>query len=223
MKENEVSSQLKREIASFRAVDKQWYLDLLDDGKQKAYEENHLHALLVMLRAYYLSKERQAVRAAQKEMTALRAADDRSAAAYARTLELNRVIAAARARMDTGKLLLAARQAEISAAFAAAEQAVLALDRAGYARFVFALLDRYAEAGDTVVVPASQREKVTEKDVADYAEKRGMPLSYRADGQFSGGVILENEKYDKNLTLSMLLQEYREGHEAEVAAILAGE
>ena len=134
-----------------------------------------------------------------------------------------RARAAARARMDTGKLLLAARQAEISAAFAAAEQAVLALDRAGYARFVFALLDRYAEAGDTVVVPASQREKVTEKDVADYAEKRGMPLSYRADGQFSGGVILENEKYDKNLTLSMLLQEYREGHEAEVAAILAGE
>ena len=100
MKENEVSSQLKREIASFRAVDKQWYLDLLDDGKQKAYEENHLHALLVLLRAYYLSKERQAVRAAQEEMAALRAADDRSAAAYARTLELNRVIAAARARMD---------------------------------------------------------------------------------------------------------------------------
>ena len=160
------------------------------------------------------------VRADEKFCADMQAQTSAAGEAAERT---ERARAAARARMDTGKLLLAARQAEISAAFAAAEQAVLALDRAGYARFVFALLDRYAEAGDTVVVPASQREKVTEKDVADYAEKRGMPLSYRADGQFSGGVILENEKYDKNLTLSMLLQEYREGHEAEVAAILAGE
>ncbi len=100
MQEKKSLAQLKKEIASFRAVDKQWYLDLLDDGKQQAYEAEHLRALLVMLRYQYLAKEREIVRTAQEELAALRAGDDRSAAAYARTLELNAVIAAARSRMD---------------------------------------------------------------------------------------------------------------------------
>ncbi len=173
----------------------------------------------------------QVLSAARAEAEAISRADEKfceemkgraaAAAEEAERTELSR--AAARARMDTGKLLLAARQAELSAAFAQAEKEFLALGKEEYLRFVFSLLDRYAEAGDTVVVAASQREKITKKDVADYAAKRGMVLSYRADGKFSGGVILENEKYDKNLTVSMLLKEYREGHEAEVAAILAGE
>ena len=135
-------------------------------------------------------------------------------------IELSR--AAARARMDTGKLLLAAKQAEISEAFAAAERAVLALDKRQYSRFIFSLLDRWAEEGDTVVLARGDGAKIAPQDIAAYAASRGVRLSCRADGDFSGGVMLENTKYDKDLTLPMLLREYREAHEGEIAAILSG-
>lgn len=96
-------TQLKKEISSFRSVDKEWFLSLLDDEKQKIYEENHLLALLVMLRYYYLSKEREKVRVAQDELAAIRNGEDHSAASYARTLELNAAVAAAYAAMDEYK------------------------------------------------------------------------------------------------------------------------
>ena len=130
--------------------------------------------------------------------------------------------ASARARMDTGKVLLAARQEEISAAFAAAEEAFRTMDKKKYFDFIVSLLDRWAEEGDTVVLAAADAERVSERDIASYAAARGIRLSCRADGAFSGGVMLENDRYDKNLTVGMLLQEYRASHEAEIASVLSG-
>lgn len=130
--------------------------------------------------------------------------------------------ASARARMDTGKVLLAARQEEISAAFAAAEEAFRTMDKKKYFDFIVSLLDRWAEEGDTVVLAAPDAERVSERDIASYAAARGIRLSCRADGAFSGGVMLENDRYDKNLTVGMLLQEYRASHEAEIASVLSG-
>lgn len=130
--------------------------------------------------------------------------------------------ASARARMDTGKVLLAARQEEISAAFAAAEEAFRTMDKKKYFDFIVSLLDRWAEEGDTVVLAAEDAERVSERDIASYAAARGIRLSCRADGAFSGGVMLENDRYDKNLTVGMLLQEYRASHEAEIASVLSG-
>ena len=49
MKKTDALQQLKKEIASFRVADKEWYLDLLDDEKQKEREDRHIRALLVML------------------------------------------------------------------------------------------------------------------------------------------------------------------------------
>lgn len=75
-------------------------MSLLDDEKQKIYEDNHLKALLLLLRFIYLNKEQATVREAQNEIAAIRNGDDHSAANYARTLELNRIIAAARETME---------------------------------------------------------------------------------------------------------------------------
>lgn len=100
MKKTDALQQLKKEIASFRVADKEWYLDLLDDEKQKEAEDRHIRALLVMLRKLYLDREREKVRAAQEELAAIRGGDDHSAEAYARTLALNAAVAAAYAEMD---------------------------------------------------------------------------------------------------------------------------
>ncbi len=100
MDKKDISLQLKKEIASFRTADKKWYLDLLDDEKQKEYEDRHIRALLLMLRRLYLDKEREKARAAQEELASIRAGEDHSAEMYARTLELNTVVADAYAAMD---------------------------------------------------------------------------------------------------------------------------
>ncbi len=100
MEKKNALTQLKREISSFRAVDKEWFLSLLDDERQKTYEDNHLRALLIMLRYYYLSKEREKIKKANQELAQIRNGDDHSATAYARTLQLNAQISAAYAAMD---------------------------------------------------------------------------------------------------------------------------
>lgn len=92
---------LAKEISSARVADKKWFLDLLDDEKQKKYEDNHLKALLLALRLSYLNKEQDTVREAQRELSEIRNGDDHSAAAYARTLELNRIIRSAHETMDS--------------------------------------------------------------------------------------------------------------------------
>lgn len=101
MKEKITLSALNKEISSVRVADKEWFLSLLDDEKQKVYEDNHLNALLLLLRYIYLRKEQTVVREAQAELAAIRNGDDHSASAYARTLELNRIIAASRETLES--------------------------------------------------------------------------------------------------------------------------
>ena len=125
------------------------------------------------------------------------------------------------AGMDAKKVLLQAKQEKISAVFAAAEEKILSMDKKAYSAFVFALLDKYAEEGDCAVLSEKDAGRISPAEIADYAKKRGISLSCRADGKFSGGVILEGKVYDKNLTVSMLLKEYREAHETEISAALA--
>lgn len=127
------------------------------------------------------------------------------------------------ANMDVKKLTLQTKQAKISEVFSKAEKFVLSLDDEKYLQFILSLLDKYAEDGDTLVVATADKERISEQQITAYAQKKGVALSYRADGAFSGGVILENEKYDKNLTVSMLLKEFKAERETEIATILAGE
>ena len=100
MKDKSTFKQLKSEIQAHRLPDKDWFLNLLDADNQKVYEENHLRVLLVLLRYYYLSKEREKVKNAQAELAKMRSEDDHSATAYVRTLQLNALIKKAYADMD---------------------------------------------------------------------------------------------------------------------------
>ena len=149
-----------------------------------------------------------------KEKTLLQCAESEKAA-LARAVTL--------ANMDVKKLTLQVKQSCLLDVFSAAEKSILSLDGEKYLQFIFSLLDQYAEEGETVVVASADKARVSEEEILSYAKQKGITLSYRADGAFSGGIILESKKYDKNLTVSMLLKEYRESHETEIAAILLGE
>lgn len=101
MKGKETLDQLKKEIDSARVADRQWYLDLLDDEKQRQAEEYHLEALLALLRHYYLSKEQGRIAEAKRELGEIRAAEDYSAEAYARTVELNETVRCAKETLES--------------------------------------------------------------------------------------------------------------------------
>lgn len=124
------------------------------------------------------------------------------------------------AELEVRKNLLAAKQAVLCEVFDAAKAAVLALPEAEYTAFVLRLLDRYAEDGETVVF--GKEDPVKRQEIAAFAMRKNMVLAVRKDGDFSGGFVLEGKYSDKNLTLDVLLRQYRAHAEAEIAAILFG-
>lgn len=77
-----------------KEVDKEWFLSLLDEEKQLSYEEAHLKAVLMRLKAFYLKRIQDRIHAAKKEIAELRARDDYNAGDYRAVLELNARIAA---------------------------------------------------------------------------------------------------------------------------------
>jgi DNA helicase IV len=89
MKDKWTTEELKKEISSKRTADKTWFLDLLDEDKQKAYEDNHLRALLSMLRAVYIAGEQEKIRSMQQELSVLRNGEEYTADSYASVNELN--------------------------------------------------------------------------------------------------------------------------------------
>ncbi len=91
MKEKETVKAL---LTPKKNADKSWYLSLLDEGEQTSYEEEHLRAVLVTLKAFYLARYRKKIAAAREEIAAIRAREEYTAEDYRRLLELNGEIAA---------------------------------------------------------------------------------------------------------------------------------
>lgn len=164
------------------------------------------------------------LRAAQEQIDSIEQADAQYCAALLAETEekaakehvstVERYISVA--NMDVKKLLLKAKREQISAVLQQAEQAVLSLEQGAYNRFLIGLMEKYAEPGDRAVFASTERDRAAE--AIAYAQAHG--YATRTDGDFSGGLMLEGDKFDKNLTLPMLLKEYSESKEGEIAAIL---
>lgn len=122
------------------------------------------------------------------------------------------------ANMDVKKVILAAKQQSIANAMSAAEQKILTLSTEDYNKFLIDCIERHGETGDCVIFAKADENRV-EKAIS-YAKSKG--LTTRLDGNFSGGLILEGKNYDKNLTVAMLLKEYKEFNEAKIAEMLIG-
>lgn len=95
--------EIKKILSPSKKPDKNFYLDLLDVKKQRAYEEEHLNAVLVMLKAIYVKKLLDGIKAAMAERDALQRAPDYDAQKYRRVLELNAQIAGDRQKVDSYK------------------------------------------------------------------------------------------------------------------------
>lgn len=94
---------LKNLIDPHKEPDKQFFLDLLDGDKQRAYENEHIYSVMLMLKALYISKLKGKITAAKAEKQALTSSPDYDAEKYRRVLELNAEISVLRAKVNEYK------------------------------------------------------------------------------------------------------------------------
>ena len=98
---------IKKILSPAKQPDKQFYLDLLGADKQRQAEEEHLGAVLAMLKVIYVKKLLDGIKAAESERDALERAPDHNAEKYRRVLELNALIAENRRKVDSYKCFFA--------------------------------------------------------------------------------------------------------------------
>ena len=85
-------NELRNLINPHKEPDKQFYLDLLDEDKQRQWEEKRLAAVLAMLKIMYVGKLTRAIKDAEAGKAALTASSDYDAEKYKRVLELDALI-----------------------------------------------------------------------------------------------------------------------------------
>ncbi len=91
-------SELKNLINPQKNADKNFYLELLDENRQREYENAHISAVLSMLKFLHINKLTCKIREAEEEKNSLISSPDYDAEKYKRVLELNASIAAAKAK-----------------------------------------------------------------------------------------------------------------------------
>ena len=89
-------------INSRKEPDKQFYLDLLDEDVQRAAEEEHIRAVMILLKVCYINKLKDKIAAAQKEAEELRGSEF-SAENYREVIGLNAQIKQWRAEIESYK------------------------------------------------------------------------------------------------------------------------
>ncbi len=95
--------QLHNLIKSHKEPDKQFYLDLLDGEKQRAYEELHVHAVMTLLKVVYINKLKVKIKQNREQIEKIRAEEEFSAENYRTIIELNAQMKGWREEIDSYK------------------------------------------------------------------------------------------------------------------------
>lgn len=93
----------KELIKPNKKADKAWYLSLLDEGEQFAYEEDHVKAVLLLLKAFYIARYKKRIDGLKAEADVIRKASDYSAEDYKFLTEKNAEIAAETKKLNAYK------------------------------------------------------------------------------------------------------------------------
>ena len=94
--------QLREFIQSHKEPDKKFFLDLLDEDKQRAYEDKRVRAVMTLLKLCYINALKIKIKNAQEEIASLRAGEF-SAENYRTIIGRNAEIRAWRAQIDSYK------------------------------------------------------------------------------------------------------------------------
>ena len=124
-----------------------------------------------------------------------------------------------RASLDGRKAALAKKRAVIDETFRQVREGMLALSETERASICLGMLERDAEAGETVV--PSRRDRGAVERILKGFTKAPLTLSDR-DADIDSGFLLAGEGYEKDCSFSALLEDFRAAEETGVAAYLFG-
>ena len=113
--------------------------------------------------------------------------------------------------LEAGKVLLDARQKCVAAVYDGVREKILGAPDKEYLALLGKLIAECCENGDEVIAAKSDSKRVTAawlKKIADGAKVK-LTLS-KTYGDFAGGVILRNARYDRDLTVDEIVESLKE-------------
>ena len=126
----------------------------------------------------------------------------------------------ANAELEAKKYRLQVRQQLISRSYELAYDKLAKMSDTDRLELIGSLIDKYAEAGETVYVTQADAKGVTQIWLNGFEKQLKLGKKYlKADG----GIVLEGEGYEKDLTLGSVIRLIREKTESKVAEVLLGE
>lgn len=123
----------------------------------------------------------------------------------------------ANAELDAKKYRLQVKQQLVSRCYDEAYKSLASMNADDRLDFIGELITRYAEEGETVYVTSADAKQVTQLWLDGFEKRLKLGQKrLRADG----GVVLEGDGYEKDLTLARVVQYLKEQTEAKVAGLL---
>ncbi len=186
------------------------------DGKnkiiQRIVEDAESKCKDILAKAH--SDKDSAVQSAKDNAVVAQQAVESKCAADAEATVAN---ALSNAKLDINKYRLASKQAMIDEVYAKVAKELHSMPPKQYLALITKLIKQHAEQGESVTICSADSSVITAK----YLEQFGLGLTLSAQqGNFDGGIILSNSKYDKVLTLDRLVEDIRRTTDSQVAKML---
>ncbi len=118
--------------------------------------------------------------------------------------------------LEAGKTLLRAKQACVSAVYDGVREKILSAPDSEYLALLQKLITDVCEDGDEVIAAKSDGKRVNAAWIkkVNAAAKKKLVLS-KEQGDFAGGVILRNARYDRDLSVDEIIAELKDRTIAE--------
>ena len=125
----------------------------------------------------------------------------------------------ATAELDAKKYTLKCKQQLISRCYDFAYEKLVKMSDSDRLNLIGSLIEKHAETGETVYITQADAKSVTQVWLNGFEKNLKLGKKYlKADG----GVVLEGEGYEKDLTLKSVIKYLREQTENKVAELLLG-
>lgn len=119
--------------------------------------------------------------------------------------------------LEVKKMILSAKHEVLDKTFARAIEKIQALPSRKYLDLISSILE-YAEDGDVVRIRKEDAKVITKAFIEAQSKKLKRKISLSSEYiDITGGIMLSNESYDKNLSLDILMQSLREELETEIS------
>lgn len=125
-------------------------------------------------------------------------------------------------RLETQKAELKVKRQIIDEVYAKVIEKINSLSDNDYRDFVGRSIAKYAQAGDKIIISKDEK-RLDDQWLNVLASRLKLQLCFDNERHSDvGGVILRGSKYDKNLTVSALIEGVRKATESKVAEKLFG-